>query len=67
MSSPDRRATNAFEHLIRYPIPKSQTVTSCCSLQKSTGLFANRSRPRERDLQCPIMSGMTSINEFSEF
>ena len=23
MSSPNRRATDAFEHLIRYPIPKS--------------------------------------------
>ena len=51
---------------LRYPIPKSQTVTSCCSLQKSTGLFANRSRPRERDLPEPWLKTFL-VNEFSEF
>jgi len=30
--------------------PKSSTVTPCCSLQKSLGLFAYRSRPREEEL-----------------
>ena len=60
MSSPDRRATNAFEHLIRYPIPKSLwTYLRQIVIAGLTGdLYI---------IRCPIRSGMMSINKLSEF